>query len=72
MGAISRDWEIDFEQYFADELERLGEMQQDGLLKIDAGEIRILEPGRLLVRNICMVFDRYQRQQTGNRFSRIL
>ena len=69
---ISRDWEIDFERYFADEIERLEEMRQDGLLEIDAGEIRILDPGRLLVRNICMVFDRYQHPREGNRFSRTL
>lgn len=57
---ISRDWEIDFARHFSDELARLESMQADGLIKIGENEIRVLEAGRLLVRNICMVFDRFQ------------
>ena len=70
--AIANAWEIEFEQYFADEVRRLDAMQQDGLLEVSKGEIRVLDPGRLLVRNICMVFDRYQHQQKNSRFLRTL
>ena len=56
---VSAEWAIDFDVYFAAELDRLKTMQQDGLLKIDGKRIEVLPPGRLLIRNICMVFDRY-------------
>ena len=56
---VVAEWAIDFDVYFAAELERLKTMQQDGLLKIDGKRIEVLPPGRLLIRNICMVFDRY-------------
>jgi len=68
---IERKWEIDFKQHFADELERLVTMQQDGLVEIDKEAIRVCEPGRLLVRNICMVFDAYQKpERVAGLFSR--
>ncbi len=71
--ALSRRWNIDFEREFADELRRLETMQNDGLVEIDADEIRVCGPGRLLVRNICMVFDRYRRDDNGDGiFSRTL
>jgi oxygen-independent coproporphyrinogen-3 oxidase len=70
MKRVSRDWEIDFSRHFADELARLETMQDDGLVEIGEREIRVLEAGRLLVRNICMVFDRFDR--SGNNFSRTL
>ncbi len=57
--SVSAEWGIDFNVYFAAELERLNAMQQDGLLKIDGNRMEVLPPGRLLIRNICMVFDRY-------------
>jgi oxygen-independent coproporphyrinogen-3 oxidase len=57
--AIAKQWSIDFRNYFATEIERLQAMEKDGLLALD-GDIVILEPGRLLVRNICMIFDRFQ------------
>ncbi len=60
--AIERAWGIEFEDYFAEELGRLAEMEKDGLLALDGGEIKVMPPGRLLVRNICMIFDRYQRK----------
>ena len=34
-------------------------MQRDGLLEMDAAGIRVLPRGRLLIRNICMEFDKY-------------
>ena len=43
----------------ATELERLRPMVEDGLVKIEDGVIEVLPAGRLLIRNVCMVFDRY-------------
>ena len=70
---ISRKWGIDFNRRFADELARLDDMVTDGLLELNGDEIVILPPGRLLVRNICMIFDRYQRDgKSGGSFSRTI
>jgi len=68
---IARRWEIDFGEYFAHELGDLREMELDGLVKVNDNQIIVREAGRLLVRNICMIFDRYQRdgKVTGS-FSR--
>jgi oxygen-independent coproporphyrinogen-3 oxidase len=62
---------INFSDYFADELDALKPMQTDGLLTLDSEGIKVLPAGRLLIRNICMVFDRYlaQKQQ---QFSRVI
>jgi oxygen-independent coproporphyrinogen-3 oxidase len=63
---------IDFADYFAAELEELGDLQADGLLYLDDSGIQVQPAGRLLIRNICMVFDRYLRRQTTQRFSRVI
>jgi oxygen-independent coproporphyrinogen-3 oxidase len=65
---------IDFAAYFAPELQELAIMQQDGLLAVDLNGIRVLPAGRLLIRNICMVFDSYLRmgQNEKARFSKVI
>lgn len=64
---------IRFLQYFNVEQDDLRRMQDDGLLVQDNDHITILPAGRLLVRNICMVFDRYLRETDGSRrFSRVI
>ena len=71
MQRISSRWGIDFSDHFADELEQLRDMEQDGLVKVTDNQVIVREPGRLLVRNICMIFDRYQRDgKSGGLFSR--
>ncbi len=57
---------IDFQEYFYNEIQALKMMQNDGLLTMDLEGIKISAAGRLLVRNICMVFDKYLRQSTAN------
>ncbi len=56
---IENEFNIDFQRYFAEELEVLKLMAADGLLVISLGQIKVQESGRLLIRNVCMVFDRY-------------
>ena len=70
-AAIEHALAIKFSDYFADELNALKPMQADGLLTVNADGIQVLPAGRLLIRNICMVFDRYlaQKQQ---QFSRVI
>jgi oxygen-independent coproporphyrinogen-3 oxidase len=59
LAALSRRWRIDAAAYFAPELERLAGLEQDGLLALDPGRLQVSPRGRLLIRNICMVFDSY-------------
>ncbi|MDP3010554.1 MAG: oxygen-independent coproporphyrinogen III oxidase [Methylococcales bacterium] len=70
-AAIEHAYAIRFSEYFADELQALTPMQGDGLVTISTDGIQVLPAGRLLIRNICMVFDRYlaQKQQ---QFSRVI
>jgi oxygen-independent coproporphyrinogen-3 oxidase len=58
---------IDFRKYFAAELEDMKEMERAGLLKVDREWITVLPPGRMLVRVISMVFDRYLREGASGR-----
>src|SRR5262249_14663672 len=51
---------IVFDEYFADELRRLGELVEEGLVVAAADAVHLTEPlGRLLVRVVAAVFDRY-------------
>lgn len=63
---------IDFAASFADELERLKPLADDGLVPIDRDAIRVLPAGRLPLRNDAMTFDRYLGQATLQRFSRAI
>ena len=64
---------IDFDKYFESELGELREFEQLGMVELDEREIRITAKGRLLVRNISMVFDRYLRQDIERRrYSRVI
>ena len=71
-AAVERRFGIRFGDYFAPELAELADMQADGLLALSEVGIRVLPPGRLLIRNICMAFDRYLREQKQQRFSKVI
>jgi oxygen-independent coproporphyrinogen-3 oxidase len=57
--SVETAYPITFDSYFAKELEQLGELVHLGLLTIDGEWLCVTMKGRLLIRNICMVFDRY-------------
>jgi oxygen-independent coproporphyrinogen-3 oxidase len=59
-SAVNRSWRIEFLDYFDDALAKLRPMQDDGLIELDEQRIAVLPKGRLLIRNICMVFDAYR------------
>jgi oxygen-independent coproporphyrinogen-3 oxidase len=59
--AISIAHLIDFDGYFAPELAQLEEMEKESLVTLDDEWITVTPRGRLLVRAVCMVFDRYLR-----------
>jgi oxygen-independent coproporphyrinogen-3 oxidase len=59
--AISHGYLVDFDAYFAEELKLLQPLVDDGLVEMDAEWIHVTDRGRLLVRAVCMVFDKYLR-----------
>jgi oxygen-independent coproporphyrinogen-3 oxidase len=64
---------IDFREYFVDEIADLKDMEEVGLVKVDESWISVLPAGRLLVRGIAMVFDRYLRADRERaRYSRVI
>ncbi len=69
---VEKAFGIDFNDYFANELKDLEGMQGDGLLKLEADRIEVNPAGKLLIRNICMVFDRYLREKNNQRFSKVI
>ena len=71
--AIEKQFNIDFSSYFANELERYKIMVDDGLITMDDHAIVVTPKGRLLIRNICMVFDRYIKpDEKSERFSKLI
>jgi oxygen-independent coproporphyrinogen-3 oxidase len=56
---VEREFGIRFTDYFGSELESLQAMAGDGLLRLLPDRIEVLPVGKLLIRNICMVFDAY-------------
>jgi oxygen-independent coproporphyrinogen-3 oxidase len=64
---------IEFDEYFAPELEQLKAMQAEDLVSVDDDWISVTPRGRLLVRAVCMVFDRYLRTERERaRYSRVI
>lgn len=72
LNVIERAYGIQFTDYFTTELADLKVMQQDGLLDMDEKFIHVRPAGKLLIRNICMVFDRYLRAKAEKRFSKVI
>jgi oxygen-independent coproporphyrinogen-3 oxidase len=65
-------WKIRFHEYFAKELVNLQPMVNDGLITLTNEDIYVSAKGRLLIRNICMVFDAYLKPGAENRFSKVI
>ena len=73
IDSIESDYHIDFNNYFADELEMLAPFVADGLVKITSRDIQVTGRGRLLIRNICMLFDAYMNElHMINSFSKVI
>jgi oxygen-independent coproporphyrinogen-3 oxidase len=64
---------IDFDRYFGPELLELRELERFGLLELGECSINVTPKGRMLIRNICMVFDKYlRREREAHRYSRVI
>ena len=71
--AINDKFGIDFDDYFSDDLPSLETFINDGLLTDTAEAITVSQKARLLIRNICMTFDAYMKEQRNHqRFSRVI
>ena len=72
-STIEKRFNINFKDYFSNELERYEVMVEDGLITMDDKSIAVTSKGRLLIRNICMVFDRYIKADDKiERFSKLI
>lgn len=67
------NFQIDFDSYFATEMLELREYEREGLLEMSAQRINVTPKGRMLIRNICMVFDKYLRtRQKHAAYSKVI
>ncbi|GGJ78673.1 oxygen-independent coproporphyrinogen III oxidase [Pseudomonas matsuisoli] len=69
---IEQRFGINTRTYFADAWPGLQQMARDGLLTLNDDGIDILPSGRLLVRSICMLFDRYLNEARHSGYSRVI
>jgi oxygen-independent coproporphyrinogen-3 oxidase len=64
LARLGREHGIDAETYFARELAQLAQLGELASYDPETHSIQTTSIGRLLVRNVCMVFDRYHHQQS--------
>ncbi len=69
---VEREFGIVFRDYFARELAELETQARDGLVRLTDTGVEVEPAGRLLIRNVCMVFDRYLREGEQKRFSKVI
>ncbi|GAB6034020.1 oxygen-independent coproporphyrinogen III oxidase [Galenea microaerophila] len=69
---VEQKWQIVFQEYFKEALEKLKPMQEDGLIELTETQLQVTPKGRLLIRNICMPFDAYLKPEIQNRFSKVI
>jgi len=66
-------FDINFKEHFADGLADLQEMSADNLVELRDNGLTVLPAGRLLIRNVAMVFDEYlQKKKEGTSFSKVI
>jgi oxygen-independent coproporphyrinogen-3 oxidase len=72
ISAIEQAYPITFRDYFAAELTALAALADDGLITLDDDWLTVTPRGRVLIRNVCMVFDRYLHAGAAPRHSRTI
>ncbi len=71
--SIELSYLVDFANYFSAEIEDLRRLEDDGLVELQPDWIVVTPKGRLLVRVVCMVFDRYLREHRQHEsYSRVI
>ena len=71
-AAINSAHGIDFLSYFAPELSQLKLYEEADLIKVDKHSIQVTPKGRMFVRAVGMVFDKYLAQQTSAKYSKLI
>ncbi|TBR56720.1 oxygen-independent coproporphyrinogen III oxidase [Westiellopsis prolifica IICB1] len=66
------NFDYDFAEYFSNERLQLRLLEADGLIRLSPNHIEVTPIGRLLIRNIAAVFDRYLRGHTISGFSKAI
>ena len=69
---IETEFDIKFDDYFAEELNQLQKLEADGLVSMSNDSICVSAAGRVLVRHVCMVFDVYLPKQANTNFSKVI
>lgn len=73
LQAVSNEFNLVFEDYFASELAALKPMIEDGLVVQEGHMINVTSEGRLLIRNICMLFDGHMKSpHLETKFSKVI
>jgi len=71
--AFNEGWLIDAKKYFALELSQLESLQDQGLVELSEGGLKVTPMGWFFVRGVAMVFDKYlQADRNRTRFSKII
>ncbi|MDX8402931.1 MAG: coproporphyrinogen III oxidase, partial [Mariprofundaceae bacterium] len=71
--AVEKLFDINFNEHFSDAIEDLKPMQSDGLLTLGDKSLEVLPAGRMLIRNISMLFDEHLRnKQEEVRYSKVI
>ncbi|KJY84392.1 coproporphyrinogen III oxidase [Vibrio galatheae] len=70
---IESEFKVTFNDYFKQDLQLLQTFINDELVQVDDKQICVTLRGRLLIRNICMCFDKYLRAKARQQqFSRVI
>jgi len=59
---IELEFGIRFDEYFSDELKSLESLKTDGLVELSSESISVTMLGRIFIRNVGMIFDKYLRK----------
>ena len=59
---VEAEFGIRFDEYFAGELQKLEAFRADGLVNLSPESISVTQLGRIFIRNVGMVFDKYLQQ----------
>lgn len=70
---ISQKYNLDFNSYFASEIEKLINLEKLGLLNFESNGFCVTSKGRFLIRNVAVIFDKYLQKNTDTkRFSKVI
>lgn len=64
---FAEEFNVNFDDYFKREIPRLKDFEREGLIKTSGDEIKVDYSGRLVIRNIAMIFDAYLKEDLKKR-----